>query len=80
MTVLQVIFLSFKKDLPSCYKLYADLPGCQASVSLLSTIPPHISSTLSRPDLVLVSADSIVLLELSIVTNTQQHFLAAKNL
>jgi len=42
------------------------------------TIPPHITSTLSRPDLVLVSANSIVLLELSVVTNTQQHFLAAK--
>jgi len=77
-SVLQVIFLSFKKDLPSCYKLYADLPGCQASVSPLSTIPPHITSTLSRPDLVLVSTDSIVLLELSVVTNSQHHFVAAK--
>ena len=54
--------------------------GCQASVSPPSTIPPHITSTLSRPDLVLVSADSIMLLELSVVTNTitKQHFLAAK--
>jgi len=38
----------------------------------------HITSTLSRPDLVLVSTDSIVLVELSVVTNTQHHFLAAK--
>ena len=30
------------------------------SVSPLRTIPPHITSTLSRPDLVLVSTDSIV--------------------
>ena len=44
-----------------------------------STIPPHISSTLSRPDLLLVSTDSIMLLELSVVTNTQHHFLAARN-
>ena len=77
-SVLQVIFQNFKKNLPLCYKLYADLPDCQASVSPLSTIPPHITSTLSRPDLVLVSTDSIVLVELSVVTNTQHHFLAAK--
>ena len=53
------------------HKLYA---GCQASVSPLSTIPPHITSTLNRA---LVSADSIELLKLSVFTNTQQHFLAA---
>ena len=80
-SVLQVIFHNFKKDLPPCYKLYADLPDCQASVSPLSIIPipPHDTSTLSRPDLVLVSADSIVLVELTVVTNTQHHFLAVKN-
>ena len=77
-SVLQVIFQNLKKVLPLCYKLYGDLPGCQASVSPPSTVPPHITYTLSRPDLVLVSMDSIVLLELSVVTNTQHHFLAAK--
>jgi len=35
-------------------------------------------ATLTRPHLVLVSTDSIVLLELSVVTNTQHHLLAAK--
>ena len=75
-SVLQVLVHNFKKDFPPCYKLYADLPDCQASISLPST---HIKSTLSRPDLVLVSTDSIMLLELSMVTNTQHHFLAARN-
>ena len=44
-----------------------------------STTPPHITSTLSKPDLVLVSTDSIVLLDLTVVTNTEHHFLAARN-
>jgi len=38
---------------------------------------PQYYST-STPDLVLVSTDSIALLELSVVTNIQHHFLAAK--
>ena len=77
-SVLQVLVRNFKKDLPPCYEIYADLPGHQASVSPPSTIPPHITSTLSRPDLVVVSTDSITLLELS-VTNTEHHRLAARN-
>ena len=73
---MQILVRNFKKDLPPCYKIYADLPGYQASVSPPSTIPPHITSTLSRPDLVVVSKDSI---ELSVVTNTEHHLLAARN-
>ena len=64
----------------ACYKFYADLPGYQASVSPLSTVPPHITSTLSRPDLMLVSTDSVMLLELSVVTNTEHHLLAVKKI
>ena len=44
-----------------------------------STIPPNFSSSLSRPDLVLVSSDSIVLFELTAVTNTAHHFSAASH-
>ena len=78
-SILQVFVHNFKKDLPPCSKIYADLPGYQASASPPSTIPPHITPTLRRPDLMLVSTDSIVLLELSVVTNTQHHLLAARN-
>ena len=42
------------------------------------TIPTDLSTTLSRPDLVLISNDSIHLFELTIPTNTQQHLLAAR--
>ena len=78
-SVLQVLVRNFKKDLLPCYKIYADLPGYQASVSPPSTIPPNITSTLSRPDLVVVSTDFIALIELSVVTNTEHHLLAARN-
>ena len=44
-----------KKDLPSCYTLYADLPGYLATTSPPSTVPPNISSTSSRSDMGLVS-------------------------
>ena len=49
-----------------------------ASVSPPSTIPTELSTSLSRPDLVLVSKDSIYLFELTVPTNTQQHLLAAR--
>ena len=41
--------------------------------------PPNFSSSLSRPDLVLVSSDSIVLFELSVVTNSKHHFSAVSH-
>ena len=77
-SVLQVFVHGFQKHLPEFLKLYADLPGYLASVSPPSTIPTELSTSLSRPDLVLVSKDSIHLFELTIATNTQQHLLARK--
>ena len=38
-----------------------------------------LSSTSSRPDIVLISSDHIILMELSVVTNTEQHFVAASS-
>ena len=64
--------------LPDFLKLYADLPGYLASVSPPSTIPTELSTSLSRPDSVLVSKDSIYLFELTVPTNTQQYLLAAR--
>ena len=39
-------------------------------------VPPSFSSS-SRPDIVLISDDGIILLELSVVTNREQHFAGA---
>ena len=77
-SVLQVLVHGLQQHLPETFKLYADLPGYLASSSPPSTIPTNLSSTLSRPDLVLVSNDSICLFELTVPTNTQQHLLAAR--
>ena len=63
---------------PESFKLYADLPGYLASASPPSTIPTDLSTSLSRPDLVLVSKESIYLFELTVPTNTQGHLLAAR--
>ena len=78
-SVLQVLVHRLQQHLPDSFKLYADLPGYLASVCPPSTIPTNLSSTLSRPDLVVVSNNSICLFELTIPTcNTQQHLLAAR--
>ena len=78
-SVLQVLVQGLQKDLVSSHKLYADLPGHLASVNPPGTIPPNLSSSLSRPDLVLISDDSITLFELSVVTNTKYHLSAANS-
>jgi len=43
-----------------------------------SAIPTNLSTTLSRPDLVLISDDSLCLFELTITINTREHLLAAR--
>jgi len=67
-----------QKLLPDSFKIYADMPGYISSVSPPSNIPTNLSTTLSRPDLVLISENSLHLFELTIPTNTQQHLLAAR--
>ena len=74
-SVLQLFVRRLLKVLPPCYKLFADLPGYLASASPPSTF--HLSSSLSRPDIMLLSSDSIILIELSVVTNTKNHSSAA---
>ena len=75
---MQVFVHRLQKHLPEFLKLYADLPGYLASVSPPSTIPTKLSTSLSRLDLVLVFKDSIYLFELTVLTKTQQHLLAAR--
>ena len=70
-SVLQGFVCGLQKHVPESFKLYADLPGYLASASPPSTIPTDLSTSLSRPDLVLVSKESIYLFELTVPTNTQ---------
>ena len=44
-----------------------------------STVPPSSSSRSSRPDIVLISDDHIILLELSVVTNCKEHYATASS-
>ena len=46
-------------------KMFVDLPGKQASDSPPATIPADISTTTSRPDLVLITGPEITFLEQS---------------
>jgi len=61
------------------YNLYPDLPGHLASTSSPSTVSPSLSSCSNRPDIVLISDDHIILLELFVVTNCEEHFAAASS-
>ena len=77
-SVLQVFVQGLQQDLTSCHKLYADLHGHLASISAQALFHLRsLSSSLIRPDIVLISNDYITLLELSVVTNTKKHLLAA---
>ena len=58
--------------------LFADLPGRLANSSPPATIPPSISTTSSRPDLVLVSERELYLLELTICNNSPTGFSEAR--
>ena len=59
--------------------ILADLPGYHASGSPLGTIPPYLSSSLSRSDLVLPSNDAIILLfKLSVILTTICKLLTAE--
>jgi len=74
-SLLQVLVRNFKKDLPPCYRFM------QIFLAIKQVLVPQVlfhTSTLSRSDLMLVSTDYIVLLEFSLVTNTEHHLLAAR--
>ena len=58
--------------------LFADLPGRLANSSPPATILPSISTTSSRPDLVLVSERELYLLELTICNNSPTGFSEAR--
>lgn len=57
--------------------LFVDLPGRLACTYPPATIPPSISSTTDRPDLVLISEKEISILELTICQNSPPGFSAA---
>ena len=71
-SVLSLMVSSVSTCLESDQRLFADLPGHQASNSPPSTIPVDILSTSCRPDIVLCHGKNIKLLELTVCSNTLQ--------
>ena len=66
-TILCLTALSLvSNEIPPCVKLYADLPGLHASESPPATLPTDLSISTARPDIVLVSEESVTMLELTI--------------
>ena len=66
-----IIFLVLN-EIPPCAKLYADLPGLRASESPPATLPADLSTSTARPDIVLVSEESVTMLELTIPSNSKK--------
>ena len=58
--------------------IYADLRGRLANINPPSAIPPNISTTSDRPDLIFVSETEISLLELRICRNSPSGFSEAQ--
>ena len=60
-------------------KMSTDLPGKRASDSPLATIPADISTTTSRPYLVLITGRVITFLELTVPFNSPEALAAARS-
>ncbi len=65
-SVLNQLVRSIEGLLEDGQRLFADLPGKLANTNPPATIPPNISSTTDRPDLVVVSDTEVSVLELTI--------------
>ena len=72
-SVLNVLASSICKLTPLSCKLLADIPSWRASDSPPSTLPANISTTTSRPDLVLIEN----ILELTVPSNNKEALHAA---
>ena len=77
-SVLNCLLSSVQKELPATAHLFADIPSWRASESPPATVPTSTSTTLARPDIVLIEDLSVNLLELTVPTNTNEALLAAR--
>ena len=74
------LVLNFKTHLSKdeAFLLYADLPGWWANKSPPATLPPNISSSSDRQDIIIVSPEEISILELVVCFNARSNILAEK--
>ena len=71
-SILAHLMQLIKLHLPYGTTLYADLPGLRASENPPATIPTSITTTTARPDVVVIQNNHIILLELTVPTNTPE--------
>ena len=60
------------------HQVYADLPGWRVTDNPPSTVPSWLTSTLLRPDLVIISNESVRILELTVPQNSVEGLHKAK--
>ena len=66
-------------EIPPCVKLdVADLPALRASKSPPATLHTDLSASTARADIVLVSEESVTMLELTIPSNSKEAIIKAK--
>ena len=63
---------------PTKFPLYADLPGLHSSEFPPATLPTDLSTSTARPDITLVSEESVTMLELTIPSNSKEAIVKAK--
>ena len=76
--MLDCIVSLVSKEIPPCIILYVDLPGLCASESPPATLHTDLSTSTARPDIVLVSEESVTMLELTIPSNSKEAIIKAK--
>ena len=76
-SVLNVLASSIWKLTPPSSKLFADISSWRASDSPPFTLPTNISTTTSRPDLVLIEDKMVYILELTVPSNNKEALHAA---
>ena len=72
------IIADFIKNHRTDATIYCDLPGLRAIDNPPSTIPPDILTTSARPDITIVSAGHITLVELTVPWNSEDNLAGAK--
>ena len=77
-SVLNCIIALRSDETPPQVKLYADLPGFQASESPPATLPTNLSTSTARPDIILISGDNVTILEVTIPSNSKEAINKAK--
>ena len=59
--------------------LYSDISGLRAHENPQSTVPHDLTITTARPDMVYMSGNSVILVELTVPSNSYEHLCNAQN-